>query len=220
MVPDAESRKVGGHLPYVLANATTTDRTSGEAGYNLVVLLQFWMDNNTTSRLRGSPVRPISPLANVVKETANLILPEGFHIRWKNVVEDTPWYHHRDFAKLLPASPDPVNRLEKAMRLYHEKMDKKLRRTQASRQGWASHSPIAEAIDTCRPEEIEPITGQFDDEDLDHDVFDPLETPMTTPVQDEGQASTVPLESQPATSSQEVENAPTSQAQVELSHVH
>ena len=54
---------------------------------------------------------PISPLANVVKETANLILPEGFHIRWKNAVEDTPWYHHRDFAKLLPASPDPVNRL-------------------------------------------------------------------------------------------------------------
>ena len=178
----------------------------------LVVLLQFWMDNNATSRLRGSPVRPISPLANVVKETANLILPEGFHIRWKNVVEDTPWYRHRDFAKLLPASPDPVNRLEKAMRLYHEKTDKNLRRTQASRQGQASHSPVAEAINTRRPEEIEPITGQFDDEDLGHDVIDPLETPMTTPVQDEGQASTAPLEPQPATSSQEVENVPTSQA--------
>ena len=178
----------------------------------LVVLLQFWMDNNVTSHLRGSPVWPISPLANVVKETANLILPEGFHICWKNVVEDMPWYRHRDFAKLLPASPDPVNRLEKVMRHYHEKTDKKLRRTWASRQGQASHLPVAEAIDTRCLEEIEPITGQFDDEDLDHDVFDPLETPTTTPVQDEGQASTAPLESQSATLSQEVENAPTSQA--------
>ena len=97
------------------------------------------------------------------------------------------------------------------MRLYHEKTDKNLRRTRASRQGWASHSPIAEAINTRHPEEIEPITGQFDDEDLDHDVFDPLETLTTTPVQDEGQASTAPLEPQPATSSQEVENTPTSQ---------
>ena len=98
------------------------------------------------------------------------------------------------------------------MRLYHEKTDKKLRRTWASRQGRASHLPVAETIDTHRPEEIEPITGQFDDEDLDHDVFDPLETPMTTPVQDEGQASIAPPESQSATSSQEVGNAPTSQA--------
>ena len=178
----------------------------------LVVLLQFWMDNNAMSRLLGSPVRPISPLANVVKETANLILPEGFHIRWKNVVEDTPWYRHRDFAKLLPVPPDPVNRLEKAMRLYHEKTDKKLRRTQASRQGRASHLPVAEASDTHCPEEIEPITGQFDDKDLDRDVFDPLETPTTTPVQDEEQASTAPPEPQSATSSQEVENALTSQA--------
>ena len=44
----------------------------------LVVLLQFWMDNNATIRIRGGPVRPISPLANVVKEMANLILPGGF----------------------------------------------------------------------------------------------------------------------------------------------
>ena len=109
-------------------------------------------------------------------------------------------------------SPDPVNRLEKAMRLYHEKMEKKLRRTWASRQGRALHSPVAETTDAHRPEEIEPITGQFDDEDLDHNVFDPLEMPMTTPVQDEGQAPTALLEPQTATSSQGVENAPTSQA--------
>ena len=81
-----------------------------------------------------------------------------------------------------------------------------------SRQGRASHLPVAETTDAHRPEEIEPITGQFDNEDLDHDVFDPLEMPTTTPVQDEGQAPTAPLEPQSATSSQGVENAPMSQA--------
>ena len=209
VVPDAESRKLEDtyHMSWPMRRLPIG---SQESWLYLVVLLQFWMDNNVTSRLLGSPVQPISPLANVVKETANLILPKGFHIRWKNVVEDTPWYRHRDFAKLLPTSPDPVNRLDKAMRLYHEKMEKKLRQTWASRQGRASHSPVAETTDARRPEEIEPINGQFDDEDLDHDVFDPLETPTTTPVQDEGQAPTVPLEPQSATSSQGVENAPTS----------
>ena len=178
----------------------------------LIILLQFWMDNNATSHIQGGPVRPISPLANIVKETANLILPEGFRICWKNVVEDTPWYRHRDFARLLPVSPEPVNRLEKAMRLFHEKTDKILRQNWANRQGWISRSPVAETINTRRPEEDEPIAGQFDDEDLGHDMFDPLETAMTTPVQNEGNATTVPLEHQPATPSQEVEDVPMSQA--------
>ena len=47
----------------------------------LIILLQFWMDNNAMVCIRGGPVRPIWPLANVVKETANLILPKGFHIQ-------------------------------------------------------------------------------------------------------------------------------------------
>ena len=33
VVPDAESRRVGEHLPYFLASVTTTDQKSGEAGY-------------------------------------------------------------------------------------------------------------------------------------------------------------------------------------------
>ena len=73
----------------------------------LVILLQFWMDNNATICIWGGLVWPMSPLANVVKETANLILLEGFRVCWKNIVEDTLWYHHRDFAQLLPVSPKP-----------------------------------------------------------------------------------------------------------------
>ena len=174
----------------------------------LVVLLQFWMDNNATARIRGGPLRPISPLANVVKETANLILPKGFRIYWKNIVEDTPWYRHRDFAMLLSVSGSggPVNRLEKAMRLFHDKTDMILQRNLAKRQLRASRSPAAEIISTRRPEKDEPVAGQFEDEDLGHDVYDPLEMPTTTPVQDEGDATAVCQEHHPATSSQEVED--------------
>ena len=94
----------------------------------LVVLLQFWMDNNTTIRIRGGPVWPLSPLANVVKETGQLDAPRGFPHLLEEVVEDTPWYCHRDYASLIAVSPAPVNRLEKAMKLYHEKMTEVLKK--------------------------------------------------------------------------------------------
>ena len=178
----------------------------------LVVLLQFWMDNNATIRIRGGPVWPISPLANVVKETANLILPEGFHIYWKNVVEDTPWYCHRDYASLIAVSPAPVNKLEKAMKLYHEKTTEKLAKNRANRQKWLPHSPAVNASYSCCREVDESVTGQFDDEDLSHDVYDPLKTPTTTPVQDEETAMTEPQASQPAAVNQPMENAPTPKA--------
>ena len=155
----------------------------------LVVLLQFWMDNNATIRIRGSPVRPISPLANVVKETANLILPEGFRIYWKNVVEDTPWYRHRDYVRLMAVSPAPVNRLEKAMKLYHEKTSEILEKTRAKRREWTPHSPVAEPSRSRPLEEGGPVPGQFDDENLGQDVYDPLESQTTTPVQDEETAA-------------------------------
>ena len=115
----------------------------------------------------------------VVKEMANLILPKGFHIYWKNVVEDTPWYRHRDYASLIAVSPAPVNRLEKAMRLYHEKMAEILAKNKANRQKWLPCSSAAETIYTRHPEVDEPVTGQFDDEDLSRDVYDPLKTPTT-----------------------------------------
>ena len=177
----------------------------------LVVLLQFWMDNNATIRIRGGPVRPISPLANVVKETANLILPEGFHIYWKNVVEDTPWYRHRDYANLIAVSPAPVNRLEKAMRLYHEKTSEILEKTRAKRRGWLPRSPATEPSHSRHLEEDEPVTGQFDDEDLGQDVYDPLETSTMTPVQDEETVVTERPESQLAAEIQPTQNVPTPQ---------
>ena len=175
----------------------------------LVVLLQFWMDNNATIRIRGGPVQPISPLANVVKETANLILPEGFHIYWKNVIEDTPWYHHRDYARMMAVSPAPVNRLEKAMKLYHDKTTEILAKNKANRQKWLPRSPAVETSCPHRREADEPVSGQFDDEDLSRDVYDPLQTPTTTPVQDEETTMTEQLESLPAATSRPIEDAPT-----------
>ena len=98
------------------------------------------------------------------------------------------------------------------MRLYHDKTDEILTKNKASRQEWLPHSPAAETICTCRPEVDEPVTGQFDDKDLSRDVYDPLETPTTTPVQDEETAMTEQMESQPATASQPMEDVLTSQA--------
>ena len=71
------------------------------------------------------------------------------------------------------------------MQLFHEKTDGILQKTVALRQGWAHHSPAPEMIYSCRPERDEPAEGQFDDEDLSREVYDPLETPTITPVQDE-----------------------------------
>ena len=139
-----------------------------------------------------------------------MVLPEGFHIYWKNVVEDTPWYRHRDYKRLLPVSPAPINRLEKAMKLYHEKTDEILTKNKASRQEWLLCSPAAETIYTRRSEVDKPAAGQFNDEDLSRDVYDPLKTPMTTPVQDEETTTMEQPESQPATASQPMEDVPTS----------
>ena len=97
------------------------------------------------------------------------------------------------------------------MRLFHEKTDQILQRNWALRQEWIRCSPAAEMIYTRRPEDDEPTAGQFDDEDLGHDVYDPLETPTVTPIQDKGNVTTVPEGHQPATSSQEVEDVPTPQ---------
>ena len=180
----------------------------------LVVLLQFWMDNNATTRIRGSPVRPMSPLANVVKETANSILPEGFRIYWKNVVEDTPWYLHRIYANLIAVSPQPVNRLEKAMKLYHQKTSEILEKTRAKRRGWTPRSPAVEFSHTRPLEESKVVAGQFDDENenLGRDVIDPLETPTTTPVQDEETVTTEQSEPPVAEKAPMSQNASTPQS--------
>ena len=97
------------------------------------------------------------------------------------------------------------------MRLFHEKTNEILQKNKASRQEWLPHSPAANTVYTHCPEEDEPITGQFDDEDLSRDVYDSLKTPTTTPVQDEGNAMTEQPEYQPATSSQQMEDVLTSQ---------
>ena len=98
------------------------------------------------------------------------------------------------------------------MRLFHDKTDMILQRNLAKRQLRASRLPAAEIISTRCSEKDKPIAGQFEDEDLGHDMYDPLETPTTTPVQEEGDAMAVCQEHHPATSSQEVEDVLTPQA--------
>ena len=88
-----------------------------------------------------------------------------------------------------------------------------LQRNLAHRQEWTRHSPATETVYTRHPENNKPTDGKFDDEDLGHDVYDPLETPMIMSVQDEGNVMTVPEGDPPTASSQEigVEDVPTSQ---------
>ena len=206
-------RVAGWRTPTIRPGPCNDYRAEIKRGWRyLIVLLQFWMDNNATIRIRGSPVRPISPLANVVKETANLILPEGFRIYWKNVVEDTPWYRHRDYASLIAVSPAPVNRLEKAMRLYHEKTSEMLERTRAKRREWTPRSPATESSRSHPLEGDGPVAGQFDDENLDQDVYDPLRTSTTTPVQDEETVTTEQSEHQPAIGIQPSQDASAQQS--------
>ena len=99
------------------------------------------------------------------------------------------------------------------MRLFHDKMDQILQRNLACRQEWTRRLPATEMVYTHRPENDEPTDGQFNDEDLGHDVYAPLETLMVTPVQDEGNVTTAPEGNQPTAPSQEidVEDVPTSQ---------
>ena len=102
------------------------------------------MDYNAIVHIWGGPVRPMSPLASVVKETANFILPDGFQIHWKHIVEDMPWYLHWDYACLQPVSPQPTNRLEKGMLLFHNKTDKILKEQVARCHALTYHSPHPE----------------------------------------------------------------------------
>ena len=98
------------------------------------------------------------------------------------------------------------------MKLYHEKTDEILKKNRANRQKWLPRSPAPDTIYTHCPEEDAPVAGQFDDEDLSRGVYDPLETPTTTPVQDEMNAIAEQQEDQLATASQQREDVPTSQA--------
>ena len=179
----------------------------------LVTTLQFWMDNNVTVRIRGGPVHPMSPLAHFIKETANLVLPDRFHLSWKHVVEDMPWYRYRDYIRLEPVSPSLRNRLEKGMRLFHEKVDDILKKQAALHNQQTYWSPDPKVLYTREADEPHhdkeqidwsagpnPIgknkadwaekvahvdEGQFDNDDLDEGVFNLLETLTDTPVQDE-----------------------------------
>ena len=71
------------------------------------------------------------------------------------------------------------------MRLYHKKTSEILEKTRAKRREWLPRSPATESSRSRHLEEDEPVAGQFDDENLGQDVYDPLETSTTTPVQDE-----------------------------------
>ena len=76
---------------------------------------------------------------------------------------------------MIAVSPAPVNRLEKAMELYHVKTSEILEKNRAKRQGWLSCSPATETSYSHCPEGGEPVTSQFDNKDLGHDVIDLLE---------------------------------------------
>ena len=97
------------------------------------------------------------------------------------------------------------------MKLYHDKTSEILEKNRVKRQGSLSCSPATETSYSHCPEGGEPVTGQFDDEDLGHDVIDPLETSTTTPVQDEETAVTGQPESQLAAVTQPTQNVPTPQ---------
>ena len=102
------------------------------------------------------------------------------------------------------------------MRLFHEKMDRILQKTVTHRQEWIRHSPATETVYSRRSERDEPAEGQFDDEDLSREVYDPLKTPTVIPVQDKENitmTSTATKGDQSTTSGQEVgmEDVPSSQ---------
>ena len=75
------------HVPEIddLKNSEYRDKCKERWKY-LVILLQFWIDNNVTVHIRGGPVRPMSALAKLVKDMPNYVLPTGFRISWKHVV--------------------------------------------------------------------------------------------------------------------------------------
>ena len=163
------------------------------------------MDNNVTVHIRGGPVHPMSPLAHFVKETANLVLPNGFCFSWKHVMEDTPWYRYWDYIRLEPVSLSQRNGLEKGMRLFHEKVDAILKKQAALHDQQTHQLPHPRVLYTCEADEshrdeeqidwsAEPNPtgenkadwaeevahideGQFDNDDLDEGIFNPVGDP-------------------------------------------
>ena len=148
----------------------------------LIMLLQFWMDNNAMVCIRGGPIRPMSALAKFIKDTANCVLPSGFQISWKHIIQQTPWYQYWDYHQLLAITPrHSRHHLEDAMLQHHNKTVKLLKE-QTRRDPCPVHPKKDhqwEPIDT-------PASGQFNlDDDLEVEFYNPLETPTDMPIQDE-----------------------------------
>ena len=109
----------------------------------LIVLLQFWTDNNALRRIKGSPIWPMLALAKLVKDTANHVLPSGFHISWKHIIERMPWYNFRDYERLLAVvSPRPKECLGQVMLQYHQKVRGMIKTTRRSYAGSARWRPV------------------------------------------------------------------------------
>ena len=161
----------------------------------LIVLLQFWMDNNTSVQIKGSPIRPMSALAKLVKDTANCILPLGFHISWKHIVKKMLWYNFQDYQRLLTiVTLHPKQCLEQVMLHYHKKLAQMIMGQQClcTTHGHStSPRPPSMPITSEAMQEM-PIEGQFDqDDNLGQDPYDSLKTPMNTLVHNE---SIMPVE--------------------------
>ena len=148
----------------------------------LIILLQFWTDNNATIQIRGSPIWLMSGLAKLIKDTANCILPMGFHISWKHIIENMPWYRYQDYERMSAImTPHPKQCLEEVMLHYNKKVCQLLKYSWRS---CPSHSQSS--CQNLMPPPImseTPVEGQFDD--LGQDPYDLLKTPTNTPIQDE-----------------------------------
>ena len=148
----------------------------------LIVLLQFLTDNNAIVWIRGSPIWPMSVLAKLIKDTANCILPTGFHISWKHIIKKMLWYKFQDY-EWLPAimTPRPKQRLEEVMLHYHKKV------CQLLKDQW--HSCLTHSRSNCQNPLPAPITskasveGQFND--LGQHPYYPLKMTTDTLIQDE-----------------------------------
>ena len=147
----------------------------------LIVFLQFWTDNNATIQINGSPIRLMSGLAKLIKDTANCILLMGFHISWKHIIENMPWYRYQDYKQMSAiVTPRSKQRLEEVMLHYHKNVCQLLKH---SRHLCPSHSRSSHQNLTAPLVMSEtPIEGQFDY--LGQDPYDPLKTPTDTLIQD------------------------------------
>ena len=140
------------------------------------------MDNNATVRIRGSPIRLMLALAKLIKDTTNCLLPSGFQILWKHIVEKMLWYNFEDYQRLSTiVTPRPKQCLEEVMLHYHKKVGQMLK---DQRRSCLTHSCSTRQKPPSTPIASEaPVEGQFDD--LGQDPYDPLKTPTDTPIQDE-----------------------------------